>query len=117
MKSKHLLSWFCVLAALLVATGCTSDDNKTKTPALEIVSFLASTPEVGAGLPVQLSWQTRHASRIEITEVDGEALYLGGHQPERGDIEVRPLVDTTWELRAFDTAGSSITSLVSVHVV
>ncbi|MBI2378135.1 MAG: hypothetical protein HYV07_29300 [Deltaproteobacteria bacterium] len=95
--------------ALLALSACGGDDTNGPTKGARILKFSASPQKVRAGQASVLSWET--------SGTNGVAIEPGiGIKPPTGEVEVRPLVTTTYTLVVIVAGGDNLESRVTVEV-
>ncbi|MBI4819246.1 MAG: hypothetical protein HY791_23445 [Deltaproteobacteria bacterium] len=97
------------LTALVATVSCGGDEETGPKKGPRILKFAANPQKVRAGQAATLSWET--------SGTNGVAIEPGiGIKPPTGEIEVRPLVTTTYALVVIVTGGENLESRVTVEV-
>jgi hypothetical protein len=108
---------FLLLGAASLALGLGGCPRDPPAPAPEILSFAASPNEVEPGEEITLSWQTRHAVAVSLTDSDGASIDLGDAVAELGSVELVVTAARTFVLTAFGEEGTDpVEATVSVLV-
>jgi len=109
MHPRRILVLAC-LPALLLATACSSEDDKKKPDdgdTARIVKFDAEPATVRVGESTTLSWVTEAVSTIRIEDGGGAVVDLKGASPAAGSIEVLPVAGEGAKFTLFATSESS----------
>ncbi|HEY0839160.1 MAG TPA: hypothetical protein VGD74_03135, partial [Vulgatibacter sp.] len=103
------------LPILLLSAACSEDEPEV--PADPAILEFAPTPEaIEAGQPVELSWKTRDAVRIQIDAGEEPIELADGTAPAAGKISVEPIEPTLYRLTATGRSGKTVEKTVEVAV-
>src|SRR5690606_39098251 len=102
-----------LLLSAVLGLGCGEDRPADRGP--RIVSFEASPSSLADPGEVRLSWTTRDATSVAISQ-DGTPLDLGGAGAAEGGVEVRLEATSTFELIASGREGAPARRSLTVVV-
>lgn len=110
------------IPALLLATACSSTDEKPSDPAdpARIAKFESNPRTIREGERATLSWITEHVSAVRVVDGDGTAIDLGGASATSGSVEVAPVPGNgaTFSLIATsERGGAALRRTITIGVV
>ncbi len=99
------------LSMALAATGCSDSEE-----VFRIVSFDATPNPVTQGDAVTLSWVTKGAVAVQLTDENGTRLDVAERGVKAGSIQVRPNQPVTYTLEAVNGAGKKASKKVELKM-
>ncbi len=105
------------LALASVFAACGGDDDEKDATPPTILSFTLSQDAIGIGGSVDLSWETKSAKQVIITDARGDAVPLGDAAAAQGTVTVTPAATTTYRLEARGPGGRTHSDHLMITVL